>query len=246
MTCVTATVASVSHAGRLAEATTKADGVLESVMTRLASLPYLRRGAPRIPAGDCTTATNLVAAVFPDAGAPRDTADARYLATNEDGIPGGSFVTRFDQDGLRVSCVARFRRQTGGIWLAPADLAGWDLEVSLRPPAPVLVVDVVVAGGGALRTGRLVREAGVVRSRARCRRIRWDREQPAPTAPARRPTTAYGFSLVELLVATAAAAVVLAAAYGWVWNVGSLARHLDDRARPPPSRPHSREESPAT
>ena len=42
---------------------------------------------------------------------------------------------------------------------------------------------------------------------------------------------ASGFSLVELLVATAMAGVVLAAAYGWVWNVGSLAGTTDDRVQ---------------
>jgi len=42
---------------------------------------------------------------------------------------------------------------------------------------------------------------------------------------------ACGFSLIELLVATAVVAVVLAAAYGWVWSVGSLAATTDDRVQ---------------
>ncbi len=42
---------------------------------------------------------------------------------------------------------------------------------------------------------------------------------------------ACGFSLIELLVATAVAAIVLAAAYGWVWSVGSLAGTTDDRVQ---------------
>ena len=50
------------------------------------------------------------------------------------------------------------------------------------------------------------------------------------TSRDRRPN-ARGFSLIELLVATAMIAVVLAAAYGWVWSVGSLAGTTDDRVQ---------------
>jgi prepilin-type N-terminal cleavage/methylation domain-containing protein len=38
-------------------------------------------------------------------------------------------------------------------------------------------------------------------------------------------------TLVELLVATVIVSVVLSAAYGWLWNVSSLARSQDDRAQ---------------
>jgi prepilin-type N-terminal cleavage/methylation domain-containing protein len=41
----------------------------------------------------------------------------------------------------------------------------------------------------------------------------------------------HGFTLIELCVATAVLAVVLAAAYGWLWGVGALARSTDDRAQ---------------
>jgi prepilin-type N-terminal cleavage/methylation domain-containing protein len=40
-----------------------------------------------------------------------------------------------------------------------------------------------------------------------------------------------GFTLIEILVAVAVLAVVLGAAYGWVWSVGSLAGTSDDRAQ---------------
>jgi prepilin-type N-terminal cleavage/methylation domain-containing protein len=40
-----------------------------------------------------------------------------------------------------------------------------------------------------------------------------------------------GFTLVELLVAAGIAAVVLAAAYAWLWNVAALAGGADDRAQ---------------
>jgi hypothetical protein len=160
VTSVTAAVAGVSHAGRRAEVTLQADAVVQSVVARLAGLPFCGAELPAASPGDFAGATDLLAAVFPDAGAERDTADARYVATDEGGVPGGSFVTRFAQDGVAVTCVARFRHGADADWLSPADLAGWDVTVSTRPPASVLVVDVVVAGGGAPRTGRLVREAG--------------------------------------------------------------------------------------
>jgi type II secretory pathway component PulJ len=40
-----------------------------------------------------------------------------------------------------------------------------------------------------------------------------------------------GFMLVELLVAAVVAAVVLTAAFAWVWNVAALAGGADDRAQ---------------
>ncbi len=40
-----------------------------------------------------------------------------------------------------------------------------------------------------------------------------------------------GFALVELLVAAAVAGVVLAAAYGWLWDVAALAARQDARAQ---------------
>lgn len=40
-----------------------------------------------------------------------------------------------------------------------------------------------------------------------------------------------GFSLVELLVAAAVTGVVLAAAFGWLWNVAGLAGGTDDRVQ---------------
>jgi hypothetical protein len=138
----------------------RVDAALESELARLASLPFCAAALPVVPVGDPTAATDLLGAVFPDAGGPRDGADARYVAADEDGVPGGSFVTRFDQDGVSITCVARFRHRPEGAWLTVADLAGWDLAVSGRPPAALLAVEVTAAAQGVLRTGRLVREAG--------------------------------------------------------------------------------------
>jgi hypothetical protein len=160
VTSVTAAVTSISHAGRRAETATRVDGTLEAVVARLSGLPFCAATLPSSPAGSGATATDLLAAVFPDAGASRDTTDARYVAADQDGILAGSFVSRFDQDGARVTCVARFRDRPTGSWLGPADLTGWDITVSVRPPAPMIVVNVSVAAGGVLRTARLAREAG--------------------------------------------------------------------------------------
>jgi prepilin-type N-terminal cleavage/methylation domain-containing protein len=40
-----------------------------------------------------------------------------------------------------------------------------------------------------------------------------------------------GFTLVELLIAATVAAIVLGAAYAWLWNVAALADAADDRAQ---------------
>ena len=98
--------------------------------------------------------------MFPDAGAVRDTAASRYVETDEGAVLGGSFMTRFDEDGVSITCVARFRGPDEGSWLEPAELAGWDLATSVRPPAAQVVVEVTAAAGGVSRSGRLVREAG--------------------------------------------------------------------------------------
>lgn len=158
---VTAAVTSVSHAGRRADAALRVESVLESAIARLASLPFCAADLPAVPAGDCAAATDLVGAVFPDAGGPRDTAESRYIAAGGDGIPAGSFVTRSAQDGVQMTCTSRFSHRVGGSCLEPADLAGWDLAVSGRLPASVLVVQVAAAAGGVSRTALLVREAGV-------------------------------------------------------------------------------------
>jgi hypothetical protein len=83
------------------------------------------------------------------------------VAADGDGLPAGSFVTRFDQDGVLITCIARFRREARGSWLGPADLAGWDVSASDRLPAPVLFIEVSATTGGVHSNGRLAREAGV-------------------------------------------------------------------------------------
>jgi hypothetical protein len=161
VTSVSAAVASVSHSGRRAEAAMKVGGVLESVVAHLGSVPFCPAALPAAPEAGGLAATDLLAAVFPAAGASRDAVDARYVEADEGGLAAGSFFTRFEEDGVVITCVARFRRAAGGVWLGSADLDGWDLALSDRPPAPLLVVEVTAAAGGVTRTARLLREAGV-------------------------------------------------------------------------------------
>jgi hypothetical protein len=157
---VTGAVTSISRAGRRAEAAARADRVLESVLARLDGLPFCAACLPTATRQTGPEATDFVAAVFPEADTSHGSAGARYFASDEDGASGGSFLTRYVQDGVEVTYVARFRRPGGGALLGPADLYGWDLAASSRLPSPVVSVDVVAAVSGAVRSGRLVREAG--------------------------------------------------------------------------------------
>jgi prepilin-type N-terminal cleavage/methylation domain-containing protein len=56
-------------------------------------------------------------------------------------------------------------------------------------------------------------------------------KRPPGCPPATATSVASGFTLIELLVTAAVLAVVLAAAYGWVWSVGSLAGTTDDHVQ---------------
>lgn len=53
----------------------------------------------------------------------------------------------------------------------------------------------------------------------------------APSGASAIRRRARGFSLVEVLVAAAVAGLVLAAAYGWLWNVAAFAARTDDDAQ---------------
>ena len=64
---------------------------------------------------------------------------------------------------MRVTCVARFLAGLEGAPLGPAELAGWDLATSPRPPAPALEIVVSSAAqegsGSGARSVRLARGA---------------------------------------------------------------------------------------
>ena len=162
----------------------RVDGVLESEMTRLASLPFCAAALPAVPAGDCTAATDLLAAVFPDAGAPRDTADARYVATDERRDP-RRVVRHAVRPGRGAGHLCRTlppprRRELAGARRSRRD--GTSRCPSARP-RPARRGGHRRGGRGAPGPGASSGRRAWIRSRARCRRLRWDREQPAPSGP---------------------------------------------------------------
>ena len=159
---VTACVTGVSRAGARLERTMRADRATLAVAERLRQLPYCAASYP-VRVGEAPAA-DLVAAVFPHAAAWRSTATARYVAAAGDPqAAAGSFVTVVVEQGVRVTCVARFLAGPEGAPLGPAALAGWDLATSPHPPAPAL--EVVVSStaregsGSGARSVRLVRGA---------------------------------------------------------------------------------------
>ena len=171
VTSTTAVAAGVSHAGRRAESRMQADRALAAVIARLEGLPFCATAVPSTSAGVGPEATDLVAAVFPHAGGGTDSQDARFVATDSGGVRAGSFVTRFEEGGADITCVARFSDSVGGVPLGPSDLSGWDVFMSDRVPAPVLVVEVTAAFRRSTSSGRLTRIAAVDLTPA-----------PAPTA----------------------------------------------------------------
>jgi len=159
---VTACVTGVSRAGARLERTMRADRATLAVAERLRQLPYCAASYP-VRVGEAPAA-DLVAAVFPHAAAWRSTATARYVAAAGDPqAAAGSFVTVVVEQGVRVTCVARFLAGPEGAPLGPAALAGWDSATSSRPPAPVLEVVVSCAAqegsGSGDRSVHLVRGA---------------------------------------------------------------------------------------
>jgi len=159
VTSVSAAVTSISRAGSRAEATARADQGLDAVFSHLAALPFCPSSLPAAPGIEGSDARDLVAAVFPRADARLDTPAARYLTAEADGIAAGSFVSRWTEAGVQVTCVARFRT-AGGDWLGPEDLDGWDLSTSTELPASVLVVDLTSRVAEVTRSAQVSRGAG--------------------------------------------------------------------------------------
>jgi hypothetical protein len=159
VSAVTACVASVSRAGRHAEATRGADRALGSVAEWLGALPYCAVELPSRSVGRGRDATDLVAAVFPHACSSMAAPDARFVSVDDDVAGAGSFVTRLSEGGVPVVCVARYC-QADGTPLEVADLEGFDVAVSAVAPAPRLEVVLFARAGGITRRCRLVRLAG--------------------------------------------------------------------------------------
>ncbi len=85
------------------------DRAVRLVSERLGVLPFCAGSYPQAGAEPGDPAGDLVAAVFPHARPAQNTATARYVAADGDGgAPAGSFVTLLTEDGVQVTCVARF------------------------------------------------------------------------------------------------------------------------------------------
>jgi hypothetical protein len=159
VSAVTACVASVSRAGRRAEAARGADRALGSVAEWLGALPYCAAELPSRSVGRGRDAIDLVAAVFPNACSSMAAPDARFVSVDDDMAEAGSFVTRLSEGGVPVVCVARYR-QADGTPLEVADLQGFDVAVSEVAPAPRLEVVLSARAGGITRRCGLMRLAG--------------------------------------------------------------------------------------
>ena len=229
VTAVTLCVATVSRTGARLETRMDGDRAAWRVAERLRVLPFCADSYPRatVPIGD--RASDLVAAVFPHADLASNTASARYTGAAADGEePGrllhhavqrrrgagevrGALSRRSGRSGVgtggpqRLGREVRFRA-TFGDAVGRARRSGWTAADQLRAVGSLEAADLRGDHGGPLM---------------------------------RRPTTLRradgrrdgGFTLVELLVAAGIAAVVMTAAFAWLWNIAALAGEADDRAQ---------------
>ncbi len=153
VTAVTVTVVTVSGAGARLERRMDADRAAWRVAERLRVLPFCAGGYPQAAMATGGRSSDLVTAVFPHADFARNTTAARYAATpGADGEQPGSFVTLFGEDGVQVTCVARFLTGPVGPELGPEALSGWDARSASAPPSGTLAITLSVPGGGQ-RTG---------------------------------------------------------------------------------------------
>jgi hypothetical protein len=144
---VTVCAAGVSGAGARLEQRMDRDRVLRRLAERLGALPFCA-GRPA-QAGDGTgyAAGDLVAAVFPHARPAQNTPGAYFVAAGGDGTaPAGSFVTVEIEDGVPVTCVARFLVGPSEPALGASDLDDWDVAAGSPPPAPMLAITLAVEG----------------------------------------------------------------------------------------------------
>ena len=230
ITAVTSCVVSVSRAGARLEGHMDADRAAWRVAERLRVLPFCAGSYPQATAHDRRSCVRPGRGRLSARGrrAEHRLGALRRLLAGAGGEEAGSFVTLFSEDGVEVTCVARFLAGPDGTELGPDGPGGWDARSASAPPSGTLSVTLSVPGGGqrtsfvrsALsrppisaddRGGSLMRRATIPRR-----------------ADVRRDD---GFTLVELLIAAGIAAVVLTAAYAWLWNVAALAGGADDRAQ---------------
>jgi hypothetical protein len=147
VTGVTMCVAGVSGAGARLEERMDRDRALRRVSERLSVLPFCAGSPAQAGAATGDPAGDLVTAVFPHSRPAQNTSAAFYVATGgDDTAPAGSFVTLLTEDGVVVTCVARFATGPGEPALGPGDLDGWDVATGGLPPASSLAVTLTVEG----------------------------------------------------------------------------------------------------
>lgn len=159
VTAVSTCVTTVSGAGQRLDAALAADRAMAEVAARLVSLPFCPAELPAPSAARGAGAMDLLSAAFPHAGAVAGPDGGRYVGSDEERIPAGSFVSTLECDGVAVECVARFRSPDGG-WVGPDALDGFDLATADAAPAAVLVLHLRTATVAGSRTWRLEARAG--------------------------------------------------------------------------------------
>jgi hypothetical protein len=147
VTAVTICMAGISGAGARLEGSMDRDRALRRVSERLGVLPFCAGSPAQTSAATGDLAGDLLAVAFPHARPAQNTAAARYVAAGGDGAaPAGSFVTVLTEDGVPVTCVARFLAGPDEPALGPVDLVGWDAASGITPPAPMLSVRLTIEG----------------------------------------------------------------------------------------------------
>lgn len=158
ITAVTFCVTSVSASGARLQQVMDADRAVRVVAERLAALPFYRSSADAGSASD-TQADDLLGAVFPHADMARNTPTARYVRSDGEEAPAGSFVTVFTQGGVDVQCVARFLAAEDGPALEPSAVEGWARVDGDQPPGCALSVRLTATSHGTGRSASLIRAA---------------------------------------------------------------------------------------
>ncbi len=102
---------------------------------------------------------DLLGAVFPHADATRNTPTARYVHSDGEEAPAGSFVTVFTEGGVDVLCVARFLAAEDGPPLEPVAVEGWALADGDQPPGSALSVRLTATSQGTTRSADFTRAA---------------------------------------------------------------------------------------
>jgi hypothetical protein len=158
VTAVTICVAGVAGAGTRLEERMDRDRALRRVSERLSVLPFCAGSPAQAGVATGDPAGDLLTALFPHALPAQNTPAARYVANGgDDTAPAGSFVTVLTEEGVMVTCVARFLTGPDEPALGPGDLDGWDVAAEGLAPAPTLSVVLTVEGG--TRGVTLVRSA---------------------------------------------------------------------------------------